>query len=134
MDEEMQSLQKNQTWKLASLPKGKKAIGCKWVYAMKDGFPDKNNVRYKVRLVAKGYAQAKEVDYNEVFSPVVKHSSIRILLALVAQLDLELVQMDVKTAFLHGDLEEEIYMNQPDGFKVAEKKRQSTGQKNHCMD
>ena len=111
MDEEMQSLQKNQTWKLASLPKGKKAIGCKWVYAMKDGFPDKNNVRYKARLVAKGYAQTEGVDYNEVFSPVVKHSSIRILLALVAQLDLELVQMDVKTAFLHGDLEEEIYMN-----------------------
>ena len=123
MDEEMQSLQKNQTWKLASLPNGKKAIGCKWVYAMKDGFPDKNNVRYKARLVAKGYAQTEGVDYNEVFSPVVKHSSIRILLALVAQLDLELVQMDVKTAFLHGDLEEEIYMNQPDGFKVAGKEK-----------
>ncbi|KAE8684117.1 hypothetical protein F3Y22_tig00111151pilonHSYRG00072 [Hibiscus syriacus] len=121
MNEEMQSLQKNQTWKLASLPKGKKAIGCKWVYAKKDGFPDKNNIRYKARLVAKGYAQTEGVDYNEVFSPVVKHSSIRILLALVAQLDLELVQMDVKTAFLHGDLDEEIYMTQPDGFKVAEK-------------
>ncbi|KAE8661751.1 hypothetical protein F3Y22_tig00113724pilonHSYRG00184 [Hibiscus syriacus] len=121
MNEEMQSLQKNQTWKLASLPKGKKAIGCKWVYAKKDGFPDKNNIRYKERLVAKGYAQTEGVDYNEVFSPVVKHSSIRILLALVAQLDLELVQMDVKNAFLHGDLDEEIYMTQPDGFKVAEK-------------
>ena len=61
------------------------------------------------------------IDYNEVFSPVVKHSSIRILLALVAQLDLELVQLDVKTAFLHGDLKEEIYMTQPEGFKVAGK-------------
>ncbi|KAE8730408.1 BTB/POZ domain-containing protein NPY2 [Hibiscus syriacus] len=121
MNEEMQSLQKNQTWKLASLLKGKKAIGCKWVYAKKDGFPDNNNICYKARLVAKGYAQTEGVDYNEVFSPVVKHSSIRILLALVAQLDLELVQMDVKTAFLHGDLDEEIYMTQPDGFKVAEK-------------
>ena len=90
---------------------------------MKDEFPDKNNVRYKARLVAKGYAQTEGVDYNEVFSPVVKHSSIRILLALVAQLDLELVQMDVKTAFLHGDLEEKIYMNQPNGFKVAGKKK-----------
>ncbi|KAE8671810.1 ABC transporter B family member 7 [Hibiscus syriacus] len=120
MNEEMQSLQKNQTWKLASL-KGKKAIGCKWVYAKKDGFPDKNNIRYKARFVAKGYAQTKGVDYNEVLSPVVKHSSIRILLALVAQLDLELVQIDVKIVFLHGDLDEEIYMTQPDGFKVAEK-------------
>ena len=104
MDEEMQSLVKNHTWKLAKLPKGKKAIGCKWVYAQKEGFPSKNDVRY-----------------NEVFSPVVKHYSIHILLALVAQFDMELVQMDVKTAFLHGDLEEEIYITQPDGFKVAGK-------------
>ena len=101
MEEEMQSIQKNQTWKLASLPKGKKTIECKWVYAKKDGFPNKDNVRYKARLVAKGYAQTERVDYNEVYSPVVKHSSIRILLTLVAQLALELVQMDVKTAFLH---------------------------------
>ena len=121
MDEEMQSLVKNHTWKLARLPKGKKAIGCKWVYAQKEGFPSKNDVRYKARLVAKGYAQKEGIDYNEVFSPVVKHSSIRILLALVAQFNMELVQMDVKTAFLHGDLEEEIYITQPDGFKVAGK-------------
>ena len=73
--------------------------------------------------MAKGYAQKEGIDYNEVFSPVVKHSSIRILLALVAQLDLELVQMDVKTAFLHGDVEEEIYMSQPDGFKVDGKEK-----------
>ncbi|KAE8732406.1 hypothetical protein F3Y22_tig00002193pilonHSYRG00080 [Hibiscus syriacus] len=123
MNEEMQSLQKNQMWKLVSLPKGKKTIGCKWVYAKKDEFPDKNNIRYKARLVAKGYAQTEGVDYNEVFSPVVKHSSIRILLALVVQLDLELVQMDVKTAFLHGDLDEEIYMTHPDGFKVDKKEK-----------
>ena len=118
MDEEMRSLVKNHTWKLARLPKGKKAIGCKWVYAQKEGFPSKNDVRYKARLVAKGYAQKEGIDYNEVFSPVVKNSSIRILLALVAQFNMELVQMDVKTAFLHGDLEEEIYITQPDGFKV----------------
>ena len=123
MDEEVHSLHKNQTWRLTSLPKGKKAIGCKWVYAKKEGFPDKSGVRYKARLVAKGYAQKEGIDYNEVFSPVVKHSSIRILLALVAQLDLELVQLDVKTAFLHGDLEEEIYMTQPEGFKVAGKEK-----------
>ena len=70
-------------------------------------------MRYKARLVTKGYAQNEIIDYNEVFSPVVKHSSIRILLAFVAQLDLELVQIDVKTVFLNGDLEEEIYMTQP---------------------
>ncbi|KAL5804930.1 hypothetical protein ACOSQ3_031730 [Xanthoceras sorbifolium] len=121
MDEEMQSLLKNKTWELAHLPQGKKAIGCKWVYAKNEGFPDKNAIRFKARLVAKGYAQKEGVDYNKVFSPIVKYSSIRILLALVAQFDLELVQLDVKTAFLHGDLEEEIYMTQPEGFRVAGK-------------
>ena len=69
-------------------------------------------MRFKARLVAKGYAQEEGIDYNEVFSPVVKHSSIRILLALVAQYGLELDQLDVKTTFLHGDLNKEIYMTQ----------------------
>ena len=72
------------------------------------GFPNKEDVRYKARLVAKGFAKREGIDYNEVFSPVVKHSFIRILLALVAQLNLELAQLDVKTAFLHGDLKGEI--------------------------
>ncbi|KAM1671634.1 hypothetical protein ACFXTN_036619 [Malus domestica] len=121
MDEEMKSLHKNETWNLVQLPKGKKAIGCKWVYAKKMESLGKDNVRFKARLVAKGYAQKEGIDYNEVFSHVVKHSSIRILLALVVQFDLELAQLDVKTVFLHGDLEEEIYMSQPEGFKVAGK-------------
>ena len=80
-------------------------------------------MRYKARLVAKGYAQREGIDYNEVFSPVVKHSFIRILLALVTQYLYELNQLDVKTAFLHGNLEEEIYMAQPLGFKVTGKEK-----------
>jgi len=72
-------------------------------------------------LVAKGYAQREGIDYNKVLSPVVKHSSIRILLALVAQCELELDQLDVKNTFLHGDLKEEIYMSRPTGFKTVEK-------------
>ncbi|KAM1046410.1 hypothetical protein ACFX13_026491 [Malus domestica] len=121
MGDEMNSLLKNETWELAKLPKGKKAIGCKWVYAKKEDADEKSNVRFKARLVDKGYAQKEGIDYNEIFSPVVKHSSIRIMLALVAQYDLELVQLDVKTAFLHGDLNEEIYMCQPDGYIVKGK-------------
>ncbi|KAL4580653.1 hypothetical protein LXL04_016853 [Taraxacum kok-saghyz] len=124
MNEEMDSLIKNKTWNLVSLPEGKRAIGCKWVFAKKEV--------YKARLVAKGYAQKEGVDYNEIFSPVAKQYSIRVMLALVAQFDLELVQLDVKTAFLHGDLYEEIYMFQPDGYKVKGKEnlKQYYGKKN----
>ena len=67
MEEEMQYLKKNKTWKLVQLPKGKKTIGCKWVFAKKEGFPNKEDVRYKARLVAKGFAQREGIDYNEVF-------------------------------------------------------------------
>ncbi|KAH9726277.1 Integrase catalytic domain-containing protein [Citrus sinensis] len=85
------------------------------------GSPNQSTPRYKARFVAKGFAQKEGIDYNEIFSPVVKHTSIYIILALVAEYELELAQLDVKTAFLHGDLEEEIYMIQPCGFKVAGK-------------
>ena len=105
MSEEIQSLHKNKTWELVKVPKGKKPIGSKWVFVVKDGIPSSkgivDSVRYKAKLVAKGYAQKEGVDYNEIFSPVIKHTLIRILLALVAQYDMELEQMDVKTAFLH---------------------------------
>jgi len=90
------------------LPKGKKAISCKWVLAKKHGYLDGDTICYKARLVAKGYTQREDIDYNDVFSHVVKHSSIQILLALVAQYELKLDQLDMKIAFLHDDLEEEI--------------------------
>ena len=83
MVEEMSSLYKNDTWELTESPKGKKAIGCKWLYVKKRGSLKGDSVRYKERLVVKGYAQREGINYNEIFSPVVKHSSIRILLALV---------------------------------------------------
>lgn len=91
MGEEMASLHKNQRWDLVLLPKGKKEIGCKWVYTTKEDSMRKHGIRYKARLVAKGYAQKGGIVYNEVFSPVVKHSFICILLALVAQFNSELV-------------------------------------------
>uniref|UniRef100_A0A2N9G8M7 CCHC-type domain-containing protein n=1 Tax=Fagus sylvatica TaxID=28930 RepID=A0A2N9G8M7_FAGSY len=117
MVEENESLSKNKTWELTELPKGKKPIGCKWVFKKKEAVSEKEGERFKARLVAKRYSQRHGIDYDEVFSPVVRHTSIRAVLALVADQDLELEQLDVKTAFLHGNLEEEIFMEQPEGFK-----------------
>jgi hypothetical protein len=117
MVEENESLNKNKTWELTELPKGKKPIGCKWVFKKKEAVSEKEGERFKARLVAKGYSQRHGIDYDEVFSPIVRHTSIRVVLALVADQDLELEQLDVKTAFLHGNLEEEIFMEQPEGFK-----------------
>ncbi|KAG8501164.1 hypothetical protein CXB51_003282 [Gossypium anomalum] len=122
MQEEMESLHKNRTWDLVKLPKGKKAVRCKWVFKKKEGTPGVEEPRYKARLVAKGYSQIPGVDFTDVFSPVVKHSSIRALLGIVAMHDLELEQLDVKTAFLHGELEEHIYMQQPEGFYSLRKR------------
>jgi hypothetical protein len=98
------------------LPKNQMVVGCKCIFKKKEGISGVEGPRYKARLVAKGFTQVEGIDYNEIFSPVVKHCSIRILMAIVNQFNLELEQMDVNTAFLHGDLEETIYMEQPKVF------------------
>ena len=105
---------------MVKLPKEKKALNNIWVYRVKEN-EHSSHLRYKGRLVVKGFTQKKGIDFDEIFSPVVKMSSIRVILGLAASLDLEVEQMDVKTAFLHGDLEEEIYMEQPEGFEVKGK-------------
>ena len=117
MVEENESLSKNKTWELTKLPKGKKPIGCKWVIKKKETISEKEGERFKARLVVNGYSQRQEIDYDKVFSPIVRHTSIRAVLALIANQDLELEQLDVKTAFLHWNLEEEIFMVQPKGLK-----------------
>ncbi|KAK9220923.1 hypothetical protein WN944_009347 [Citrus x changshan-huyou] len=121
MQDEMESLQRNQTWTLVPNLGNKKLISCKWIFKRNEGIPDVEPPKYKARLVARGFTQRKGVDFNEKFSPVLKHSSIRILLAMVALLDLELEQMDVKTTFLHGNLEEQILMAQPKCFECKGK-------------
>ena len=112
---EMEALEKNQTWEVTELPKGKKPVGCKWVFSLKYR-ADGGLERYKARLVAKGYTQTFGVDYQETFAPVAKMNTVRVLISLAANFGWDLQQFDVKNAFLHGDLEEEIYMEIPPGF------------------
>ena len=115
MKDEMKSMKLNDVWDLEEIPKGAKTVGCKWVYKTK--YDSRGNIeKFKARLVAKGFTQREGIDYNETFSPVSCKDSFRIIMALVAHYDLELHQMDVKTAFLNGDLEEKVYMAQPKGF------------------
>jgi hypothetical protein len=115
MNDEMNALAKNATRDLVELPRNKKIVGRKWVYKLKKGVDDKVK-RYKARLVAKGYSQKEGIDFHDIFSPVVNIVSIQSVLALVALLDLELEQLDVNTVFLHGDLDEEIYMEHLEVF------------------
>ena len=115
MDDEYASLMKNNTWKLFPLPPGRVPIKCRWVFDIKAGYEGVPE-RYKARLVALGCFQKPGVDFNQTFTPVVKLSTLRLLLALVAAHDLEVLQVDVKTAFLNGQLDEEIYMRQPEGY------------------
>ncbi|UYV71898.1 hypothetical protein LAZ67_9000983 [Cordylochernes scorpioides] len=115
MNEEMNSLTENDVYECTTLPPGQKPIDCKWV--LKTKLNSKGEItRYKARLVAKGFAQKKGIDYEETFSPVARHDTIRTLLAIAANEDLKLVQFDIKTAFLYGDLQDQIYIKQPEGF------------------
>jgi hypothetical protein len=119
MEKEMKSLQENEVWDLVELPRGRKPVGSKWVFKVKTD-EDGNIERYKARLVAQGFTQKFGADYDETFCPVVRLESIRTLIALSVQHDLQLHQVDVTTAFLNGKLEEEVFMKQPEGFVAKE--------------
>ena len=109
INDEVESILQNHTWELVDLPPGSKPLGYKWIFKKKmkaDGSIDK----YKARLVIKGYNKKEGLDYFDTYSPVTRISSIRMLIAIVAIHNLEIHQMDVKIAFLNGDLDEEIYM------------------------
>ena len=109
LEEEMDSLHENHTDELTELPRGKKALRNKWVYKRKPG-ERRNPPRYKAKIVVKGFQQKKRVNFDEIFAPVVKMTSIQTVLSIATSMDLEVEQLYVKMAFLHEDLEEEIYM------------------------
>ncbi|XP_066542004.1 uncharacterized protein [Hoplias malabaricus] len=116
MDEEIESLKENDTFTLTTLPEGKKAVGGRWVYTIKNNVDGTKN--YKARYVAKGYSQKMGVDYEETFSPTANLTSIRVLMQKAAQENMILHQMDVKTAYLHAPVNCEIYIEQPEGYEV----------------
>jgi hypothetical protein len=119
MEKELEALEANHTWDLTTLPAGKHPIGCKWVYKIK--FKSDGSIeRYKARLVAKGYNQLEGIDYAETFSPVAKLVTVRCFVALAAAKGWFLTQLDVNNAFLHGELEEEVFMSLPPGFKKSQ--------------
>ncbi|MCO5608388.1 hypothetical protein L7F22_062597 [Adiantum nelumboides] len=110
MQSKYNSIIANETWELTELPEGKQALPCKWVYKKKYTAKDPKP-KYKARLVAKGFKKKKGIDFDEIFSPLVKMTTtLHLVLEIVVIEDLELIQMDVKIAFLHGDLDEDVYM------------------------
>jgi len=122
MQREIQALQDNGTWEISDLPPNKKALGCKWVFKIKyksDGTVE----RYKARLVIFGNHQVEGIDFTETFAPVAKMVTVRVFLAVAAAKQWELHQMDVHNAFLHGDLQEEVYMRMPPGFQITGSKK-----------
>lgn len=115
MDAEITAIEKNGTWELTELPEGVKTIGVKWIYKTK--LNEKGEVdKHKARLVAKGYTQEYGIDYDEVFAPVARLDTIRMVVSMAAQNDWEIFQLDVKSAFLQGELDEQIFVEQPPGY------------------
>ena len=122
MKDELHALATNNTWIVTSLPPGKIAIGCRWIYKIKHR-SDGTIERYKARLVAKGYTQLEDLDFLDTFAPVAKLTTLRLLLAIAAANNWTLTQLDVNNAFLHGDLIEEVYMKPPPGLVLPHSNR-----------
>ena len=116
---------KNKTWDLINLPAGAKAIGLKWIFKVKRNSDGSIN-KYKARLVAKGYIQRHGIDFDEVFAPVARIETVRFILSLAASKGWEVHHLDVNTALLHGDLKKEVYVSQPEGFKIKDKRAKYT--------
>ncbi|CAB0037528.1 unnamed protein product [Trichogramma brassicae] len=117
IEQELQSLDRNGTWIVVPRPKDRRVIDSKWVFKFQEEKAGKPR-KYKARLCARGFRQQEGVDFQETFAPVIRYDATRIMLAMAAQLDLDLIQFDVASAFLHGELEEEVYMEPPLGTNI----------------
>jgi hypothetical protein len=117
MTEEYQSILNNDVWDIVPRPEGKSVVTSKWIDKIKHAV-DGSVEKYKARFVARGFSQVEGVDYDETFSPVARYTSIRTIIALVASMRWKLHQMDVKTAFLSGEIDEEVYIKHPEGFVI----------------
>lgn len=115
MEREIEAVERNQTWTLTKLPEGQKRIDLKWIFKAKRDASGKI-VKYKARIVAKGYVQEQGIDFDEIFAPVTRLETVRLLLALAAKNGWEIHYLDVKSAFLNGELNEVVYISQPEGF------------------
>jgi hypothetical protein len=121
MIEEYHSIMKNDVWDIVPRPKGKSVVTSKWIYKIKHA-TDGSVKKYKVRFVARGFSQVEGIDYEETFAPISRYTSIRTIIELVASMGWRLHHMDVKATFLNGDIEEEVYIEKPEGFMIHEQK------------
>ena len=132
MRSELQSITRNKTWELVKLPSGQRPIGLKWVFKLKKN-AEGEIVKYKARLVAKGYVQKQGIDFEEVFASVARLDTVRLILAMAANRGWQIHHLDVKTAFLNGELQEEVYVTQPEGFEVKGKENYVLKLNKHYM-
>jgi hypothetical protein len=121
MTEEYQSIIKNDVWKIVPRPKSKDVVSSKWLYKIKH-VDDGSVEKYKARFVARGFSQKEGIDYEKTFSPVARDTLVRTIIALAAKMKWKLHQMDVKTTFLNGVIEDEVYIEQPQGFELEDGK------------
>jgi hypothetical protein len=121
MTEEYQSIMKNDVWDIVLRPEGKSVVNSKWIYKIKHA-TDRSVEKYKARFVARGFSLVEGIDYEETFAPVAQYTSIHTIISLAVSMGWKLHQMDVKTAFLNGEIEEEVDIEQPDGFVIHEQK------------
>ena len=121
MVEEYNSIMTNDVWEVVPRLQERSVVGSKWIYKIKYA-ADGSIEKFKARFVAMGYAQKEEIDYEETFAPIARYTSIRSVISLAAQMGWEIHQMDVKTTFFNGVIEEEVYIEQPEGFETHDQK------------